>query len=414
MDYDIGITGLTVPPTSATKSTYRPAVSVRNNGIHDALASGVLRIYAAGQLIFTSEIYSPTIAPGETKDAQAVDYWTPEAEGTYMVIADASTPLDQYEPNNHLNPTTIIVTGEPPPPPTPVTPHASQHEDGGLDEVSIDGLKGRTADQQEPLAHATRHQAGGTDPMNVGGLLGELADPQPTKAHGNGYHTPSMATSAELAAHIAMNPVHSGAENLANRETSGPLIGLLPDAQLYAGQEFPTSNDHGLRLDRTFGQTRATRIGSNRGVATLLPGAGYTALHDLIIPAKWQGENLHAIIRVFASIIMANPSTLDIRIYYGAAAWITFQIAGHTDPAREAIITAYIYAVTSDLWGATLEYKDDSSVIHTQSHDIEHLAVAVNRPAADRTFTLSAQLTGAPGDMLTIRGATALNLSAQP
>jgi hypothetical protein len=252
MDYDIGVTGLSSPPASATKSTYRPAVSVRNDGIHDALASGVLRIYAAGQLIFTTEIYSPTIPPGETKDAQAVDYWTPDAEGVYLVIADVSSPLDQYEPNNHLYPTTIAVTGEPPAPPTPVEPHAAQHEDGGDDEVSIDGLKGRTADAQEPLAHAAKHQAGGTDTLHVGGLLGQLAEDQPALAHGNSRHSPSMATSSELAAHIAMNPVHSSATNLANRDTTGPDTGLLTHTQLFLGSEVDPEGDRFLRIDRLY------------------------------------------------------------------------------------------------------------------------------------------------------------------
>lgn len=237
MDYDIGVTGLSSPPASATKSTYRPAVSVRNNGIHDALASGVLRIYAAGQLIFTSEIYSPTIAPGETKDAQAVDYWTPTAEGFYVIIADVSTPLDQYEPNNHLNPTTIEVTGEPPVPPAPVEPHAAQHEEDGSDEISIDGLEGRTADPQEPLAHVATHQAGGSDALNVGGLLGELSAPQTPKAHSNAYHSPSMATSAELAAHQTATTAHASAANLANRETTGGDVGLVPQIQLAATSE---------------------------------------------------------------------------------------------------------------------------------------------------------------------------------
>lgn len=249
MDYDVGIVGLSSPPASATKSTYRPAVSVRNNGIHDALASGVLRIYAAGQLIFTSEIYSPTIPPGETKDAQAVDYWTPEAEGVYIIIADASTPLDQYEPNNHLGPTTVSVTGEPPVPPTPVVLHAAQHEEDGADEVSIDGLKGRTADAQEPLAHAAKHQAGGTDTLHVGGLLGQLAEDQPALAHGNSRHSPSMATSSELAAHIAMNPVHSSATNLANRETTGADTGLVPTIQLALTSEVIDGRKFLLRGD---------------------------------------------------------------------------------------------------------------------------------------------------------------------
>jgi hypothetical protein len=237
MDYDVGITGLSSPPASATKSSYRPAVSVRNNGLHDALASGVLRIYAAGQLIYTSEIYSPTIAPGLTKDAQAVDYWTPTEEGFYVIIADVSSPLDQYEPNNHLNPTTIEVTGLPPEPPSPVEPHAPQHEEGGTDEVSIDGLEGKLADPQEPLAHAASHQAGGTDALNVGGLLGELSAPQTPKAHSNAYHSPSNATSQELADHQTATTAHASATNLANRETTGLDVGLVPTNQLAAVSE---------------------------------------------------------------------------------------------------------------------------------------------------------------------------------
>jgi len=255
MDYDVGIVGLSSPPASATKSTYRPAVSVRNDGIHDALASGVLRIYAAGQLIFTSEIYSPTIPPGETKEAQAVDYWTPETEGVYIIIADATSPLDQYEPNNHLGPTTVSVTGEPPPPPTPVTPHASQHEEDGPDELSIDGLKGRAADRQPALAHVASHQAGGSDSLNVGGLLGELASPQTAKVHSNASHSPTLATSAELAAHQTATTAHASALNIANRDTTGPLAGQLTDAQLFIGTADPEDPEDekdamGLRADR--------------------------------------------------------------------------------------------------------------------------------------------------------------------
>ena len=250
MDYDVGITGLSSPPASATKSSYRPAVAVRNNGLHDALASGVLRIYAAGQLIYTSEIYSPTIAPGLTKDAEAIDYWTPTEEGFYVIIADVSSPLDQYEPNNHLNPTTIEVTGLPPEPPSPVEPHAPQHEEGGTDEISIDGLAGKLTDPQTPLAHAASHQSGGTDALNVGGLLGELSAPQTPKAHSNAYHSPSNATSAELAAHQTANPAHSSAENLANRNTSGADDGLVVITQICDRQvALPVGNTY-LRSDQ--------------------------------------------------------------------------------------------------------------------------------------------------------------------
>jgi hypothetical protein len=250
-------------------------VAVRNNGLHDALASGVLRIYAAGQLIYTSEIYSPTIAPGLTKDAEAVDYWTPTEEGFYVIIADVSSPLDQYEPNNHLNPTTIEVTGLPPVPPSPVEPHAPQHEEGGTDEISIDGLAGKVADPQTPLAHVATHQSGGTDALNVGGLLGELSAPQTPKAHSNSYHSPSMATSAELAAHQTASTAHASATNLADIETAGPETGVVPSAQIGLGSITDPTGDRYLRADRFW------HAPTPDGLICLWPSA--TA-----IPAGWQ------------------------------------------------------------------------------------------------------------------------------
>ena len=258
-DYDVGVLGLQTPPTAASLTPYRPAVSVRNNGIHDALASGYVRIYAAGLLVFESEVYSGTLPPGTTALAQAVDIWTPPAEGAYIVNGYVSTPLDQVEPNNVLQPTTIIVAGGPVPPPTPVEPHAPQHEEGGADEVNIDGLRGRAADPQTPLGHVASHQAGGADQLNVGSLIGELASPQTPKTHDNAYHDPVMATSDELTSHNNADAAHSAAANLANRETSGDRVGLVPQAQLSNGTVVPEPdedvNNHGLRHDDMYGPT---------------------------------------------------------------------------------------------------------------------------------------------------------------
>jgi len=183
MDYDVAVLGLSSPPPSSVLTPYRPAVSVRNNGIHDALASGTLRIYAADRLTFTTELYSATIPPGETRDALGTDYWTPPAEGNYSVIADLTCPLDQVESNNHLSPTAITVSGGPPPPPTTVAPHGSQHEDGGADEVNIDGLHGRLADAQPALAHKASHMVGGSDAISVEGLPGQLLEAQGIRDH---------------------------------------------------------------------------------------------------------------------------------------------------------------------------------------------------------------------------------------
>ena len=45
---------------------------------------------------------------------------------------------------------------------TPVS-HATSHENGGGDEISVAGLSGLLADDQNPVAHATDHQHGGGD-----------------------------------------------------------------------------------------------------------------------------------------------------------------------------------------------------------------------------------------------------------
>jgi len=65
-DYDVEVRSLAVPTPSAPATTYRPAVYVRNNGVHDSLATGILRIYAAGRMVFSSPLYSDSIPPGET------------------------------------------------------------------------------------------------------------------------------------------------------------------------------------------------------------------------------------------------------------------------------------------------------------------------------------------------------------
>lgn len=285
-DFDVGALSLSVPPASAVIQSYRPAVLVRNNGIHDALASGSLRIYGpAGLLIFTTEIYSGTIAPGETGPAQAISYWTPPALGRYMFIAYVNCINDQYEPNNNLAPVFVDVIPGEPTPPTPVAMHAAQHEEGGGDELNIDGLHGRATDAQTPLAHKTSHQVAGSDALDLTGLGGILRDGQPIAdhhpshengggdelsveglggvlvnlqppqvhdnskhdpnyaaiPHNNSAHDPDYATETALANHLAdTTAVHAVATNLEQTNTKGEpdgyagldFAGHVPDAQL--------------------------------------------------------------------------------------------------------------------------------------------------------------------------------------
>ncbi len=45
--------------------------------------------------------------------------------------------------------------------------HAASHEDGGDDEISVDGLAGQLAEPQVPADHASTHEPGGTDALST-------------------------------------------------------------------------------------------------------------------------------------------------------------------------------------------------------------------------------------------------------
>lgn len=252
MDYDVQVLGLTSPPAQAVVTQYRPAVSVKNAGIHDAVVSGYVRIYAAGLLVFESEVYSNTIAPGETGNAEALDYWTPPAEGPYMVQGFVATPLEQTGPNNNLNPTSIVVgPGQPPTPPTPVTPHASQHEEGGADELSLEGLRGRSADRQDPVSHASDHEAGGSDPVNVSNMPGILAEPQLPVLHASWHETGGVDP-----LNVEDIPGTDTLEHIANKgEPAGyaglDMAGIVPSAQIATGSSVTPGTKY-LSFSRTW------------------------------------------------------------------------------------------------------------------------------------------------------------------
>ena len=311
-DYDVGVIALTTPAASAPLAQTRPVVSVRNNGLHDAVASGYIRIYSAGLKVYESEAYSDTIGPGETRPASAVDYWTPETEGTYIVQGYFTTPLDQVEPNNNLWPTTIVISGVVPPPPTPVTPHASQHEEGGADEMSIEALPGRAADKQEPVTHASNHQTAGIDPIDVTNLNGILAEGQIPQFHAASHkiggadlvsvHALPGATDLELIAHKG---AASGYAGLA-------ADGLVPPAQLGVGAVATSNflNSHGeytkpqTQLDWWHEEAKSLNDGSERTIFQL----SRTRLPD---------GSIYRIDLSALAYTSTNPNTLTVKVYAG-------------------------------------------------------------------------------------------------
>ncbi len=50
------------------------------------------------------------------------------------------------------------------------TAHATSHENGGADEISVAGLSGALADPQTPSTHASTHQGGGADSIKLDDL----------------------------------------------------------------------------------------------------------------------------------------------------------------------------------------------------------------------------------------------------
>jgi hypothetical protein len=418
-DYDVGSIALVVPSSSAPRATYRPAVSVRNNGIHDALASGYLRIYFADLLVFETELYSATIQPGNTGTAQAVDYWTPTAEGPYTIHAYLSTPLDQVESNNMLQPVTIEITGATPPVPPVVTAHAAQHEEGGTDEVSIDGLQGRTADPQSPLDHAAQHQAGGADALNVGSLQGVLAQDQPAQAHGNTRHNPAMATAELLSLHQGAAVVHSAATNLANRDLSGPRAGLVTELQLVTGTEVPDTSDNplkaGIRADGFYGPVNAVHHAAKHAPGGLdpisFPPSGTPILEQttqmividsqspetvvarLDVPQAYKSESL--------GLVMKTSARFNIQPSSGASLLMTLKVGD--DPA------AYT-SIPSEMPG------EMTADIEAYFHDIgdlfgkAHLRILVS----DATGAAKSYIDSSPGDYSYDLNPLAFTLTATP
>jgi len=61
--------------------------------------------------------------------------------------------------------------------------HSLRHENGGADEISVAGLSGVLADDQNPVDHAPAHEDGGSDEIDVTDLSGLLADSQTPLAH---------------------------------------------------------------------------------------------------------------------------------------------------------------------------------------------------------------------------------------
>ena len=120
--------------------------------------------------------------------------------------------------------------------------HATRHQNGGADELSVTGLSGLLADEQTPLAHALTHQNGGADEINVAGLSGLLADAQTPIAHA-ATHADGAADEIEVEALATSGAVGT----VPTSDGAGGLTMALPildqDQVYYVGKHGSDSNN---------------------------------------------------------------------------------------------------------------------------------------------------------------------------
>jgi len=422
-DYDVGVVGLTTPAASAPLAQCRPVVSVRNNGIHDAVASGYVRIYSAGLLIFESEVYSDTIGPGETRPASAVAYWTPPAEGSYMVQGYVDTPLDQVEQNNNLWPTWVAISGEPPPPTTPVEFHASQHEEGGGDELSVEGLRGRTGDDQIPIAHASFHEINGTDVLDVTSLPGLLSEPQYPRTHAVNHKTGGAdalsvleledATDFELVARKGANNGYAGLDS--GGHVPDDQLAVVPEPIPDAGDALtfgsgwskanalPHDYKHEDGGDDEISIAGLSGVAADVQKAATLNVAGAfvnlawndaeTDIAWLTVPAGWMNSTLGVILNLAGRLTtqLSAGALLRLKLKLDAAVICLIDV----DVNKTSCLSASVHAIAAAIDGSNvkgiLEFHGDSAAVMPLGTHIDTVQAATNYAAAETVFTITGQ-----------------------
>jgi hypothetical protein len=171
----LAITPATLAGTSLTFTPSAHAASHENGGADEISVAGLSGLLATAQTPIshatthqnggTDEI--ATAAPGANAIPKAngsglLDSWISAASATVLGRIEIATQAEVDAGVSTIlavTPDTLAgtsLTFDP-------NAHASSHENGGADEISVAGLSGLLADSQNPTAHAASHQNGGAD-----------------------------------------------------------------------------------------------------------------------------------------------------------------------------------------------------------------------------------------------------------
>ena len=211
--------------------------------------------------------------------------------------------------------------------------HAASHQNGGADEISVAGLSGLLADSQTALAHAASHQDGGSDEISVAGLSGVLGDAQTanTIVETGGPTSLAVGALADMSVAIRSGATFVGvalasAGSFLVREPGGTLVDSVRAWGL------ATTSTQGALLENT---TAAT-VGATVQYSPAIELAG-TALKSNAV-AESQTHRWRMEVRP-ASGAASTSSTLVIQRSNNGAAWSTIATFFEVPSISSAVVT---------------------------------------------------------------------------
>lgn len=145
---DVRPTAYITPLAEQVLDDITPVIQVTSTGDEDARVTGLIRIYrqSTDQLLFTSELATTIVTHGTTVNIAALSAWSPgaPADDDYFImvdtLAESTIPSHTDTMRAHLGTFEFDIKAGPMGP-APAA-HGSTHEDGGMDEISIDALDG--------------------------------------------------------------------------------------------------------------------------------------------------------------------------------------------------------------------------------------------------------------------------------